>query len=137
MAVRVFDVAVEHEAEILHRIGVRAAARRDTLLDRGIDVILARRGEGQQHLALAPCIADRPGGELAVMVVRQQHDADRIGKHDRARLVAGELRVQRAADRQVEPGCGLQIAYRQIDENHLGHRSISLFALVLAVKGGY
>jgi len=122
-------VAVRHEAEIPQRIGVGAAARRDTLLDRGIDRVLARSGEGQQHLALALGVADRPGGELLVMIVRQQHDADRLGKHDRARLRAGELRVQRAADRQVEAGGGRQIAYRQIDENHLGHRSISLFAL--------
>jgi len=92
-------MAVIHEAEILQEIGVGFAAGRDTLRDRGIDLVLARGGEGQHRLALVPGIADRPGGELAVVIVGQQHDADRLGKHDRARLRAGELRVQRAADR--------------------------------------
>ena len=66
-------------------------------------------------------IPDRALGELAIVVVRQQHHADRVREHQRGRLLAGKLRVHLAAKRDVECGRRRQITHRQVHENHLAH----------------
>jgi hypothetical protein len=57
--------------------------------------------------------------------VGEEHDVDRFGEaHHRCRLV-GELQILRRADRFVEGRRAVEIGHWQVDENHLGHRSIS------------
>ncbi|MGH8183150.1 MAG: hypothetical protein ACREPH_05770, partial [Rhodanobacteraceae bacterium] len=51
----------------------------------------------------------------------QQHEEDGVGDHHAGSGVVAELRVPHRADRAVESGRAGQIAYRQVDEDLLGH----------------
>ncbi len=122
--VRVFDAAADHEAMILRRIRITPAACSHGAIQRLIDSFARLHAQRQQRLALPPRIPDRPAREHPIMLVRQQHDADRLGQHHARRLVVREARVHRAAQCFIKPGGRGQIAHRQIHENHLGHGSL-------------
>jgi hypothetical protein len=59
VAVRIFDAAAEHEAVILHRIGVGTTAGGRRPRERRIHRIAAVDAEGQQRVTFAPRVADQ------------------------------------------------------------------------------
>src|SRR5215510_10022200 len=121
IAVGVLDGAIEHEAVILCRIGVGAAARGGGPGQRRAHGVAAVYREREQAPALAPGVADRPLGKLAIAVVGQQHHADRVREHHRRRLLIGKLLVHLAAQRDVERGRGREVTDRQVHEDHFAH----------------
>jgi hypothetical protein len=68
VAVRILNAAVEHEAVILHRVGIGATARGNGPGQRRIHRIALVDAERQQCLAVTPRIADRALRELTIAV---------------------------------------------------------------------
>jgi hypothetical protein len=104
VAVRILNAAVEHEAVILHRVGIGATARGNGPGQRRIHRIALVDAERQQCLAVTPRVADRAKRELTIAVVREQHHTDRVRKHDRRRLLVRKLHVHFAAERDNDVG---------------------------------
>jgi len=62
-------VAVVHEAEVLRRVGIGAAASHHRASQRCIDGVAVNSRKGEHGLAVASRVADRAFGEFAIVVI--------------------------------------------------------------------
>src|SRR4051812_48203003 len=97
MAVGVDEAVRVHEAKVL-RFVVRRASRSKGLRDEIIDLLTTLATQRNQHLHRLSRIANGLGGEAAELVMRRQHDGDRVTDNDTGRTVARELRIERIAE---------------------------------------
>src|SRR3546814_9197975 len=87
VSIGIREAAAEHEAMILHRVGVGDAAVRTGRVGKTVDLFLALAAYREHDFT---AVAGRNGacGESFPLVVRQQHYADRVGQyHAGCRLV--------------------------------------------------
>ena len=82
VAIRVFYTASVHEAEVLNGIGIGLAACWLCLRDESVDCFAAVSSDGQKNLAFATGIADGASSETGIVLVGEEHDADRVREHE-------------------------------------------------------
>ncbi len=106
---------------ILLRIGIGAPASLDGPRQGRVDRFATFDTQGQKGLALLVGVADRPLGELAVVLMGEEHDADGVGEHHRGGLLSRELRVQLAPEGGIEGSRRGEVPHGQVYEDHPAH----------------
>src|ERR1043166_4531484 len=122
MAVGILEAAAIHKVVVVDRRWIEFAAGSLRLADHLVDLFPAVDKQAKQSQAHRLRVSNRLAGEMPVLVGGHQHDLDRVRKYQAGRGVVAELRVPSETDRFVKRGRPGDIADRQTDEDHFGHR---------------
>src|SRR3569623_151417 len=121
MAVRVDETVRVHEAEIL-RLVVGRAARGKRFGDKTIHLFTALAGKVEQYLNGFTRIANGFGRELTKLIVRAQHNKNRIANNNASSIVTSELGIAWEAECLVDRHRLRQVSDREVDEYLLAHK---------------
>src|SRR3569832_2176026 len=110
-----------HEAEIL-RLVVGRAARGNRFGDKTIHLFTALAGKVKKYLNGLARIANGVGRELTKLIVRAQHNKNRIANNNASSIVTSDLGIAWEAECLVERHRLRQVSDREVDEYLLAHK---------------